>query len=85
MTPERYQRLCELFDQAQGVSPGDRGAFLDEVGTADPALRAELEAMLADDQKPQGEQLLHGPCPINAWALLPAAEQPRRPAGWRGR
>jgi hypothetical protein len=47
MTPERYERLCELFDQAQARSPGERTALLEEVGRADPALRAELESMLA--------------------------------------
>jgi YD repeat-containing protein len=51
MTPERYERLCELFDQAQAQPPERRTAFLDEIGAADPALRAELESLLADDQK----------------------------------
>src|SRR5689334_6961817 len=78
MTPERYRRLCELFDQAQARPTEQRAAFLDEVGAADPALRAELEGMLADDQKARGEHLLQGPCPVNAKALLPG-EQPTVP------
>jgi WD40 repeat protein len=76
MTPERYERLCQLFDQAQARPPDQRAAFLDEVGAADPALRAELESMLADDQQAQGERLLRGPLPVNAKALLPPAERP---------
>src|SRR6516162_40785 len=56
MTPERYQRLCELFDQAQARPPEQRTAFLDEIGAADPALRADLESLLADDQKARAEQ-----------------------------
>jgi tetratricopeptide (TPR) repeat protein len=78
MTPERYQRLCELFDRAQAQPPDRRAAFLDEVGAADPALAAELQSMLADDRKAQGEQLLQGPCPVNAKAILPG-EQPTVP------
>ena len=27
MTPERYRRLCELFDQAQAVPPDRRAAY----------------------------------------------------------
>jgi tetratricopeptide (TPR) repeat protein len=75
MTPERYQRLCELFDQAQAHPPDRRATFLQQVGDVDPALRAELESMLADDQKARGELLLQQPCPVNARALLPG-EQP---------
>jgi hypothetical protein len=28
MTPERYERLCGLFDQADQRSPAERAAFL---------------------------------------------------------
>jgi hypothetical protein len=73
MTPERYGCLCELFDRAQAMPPDRRAAFLEEVGAADPALAAELENMLADDQKAQGEPLFRGPFPVNAKALLSAA------------
>ena len=78
MTPERYARLCELFDQAQARPPDQRAALLDEVSAGDPALRAELDCMLAADQEAQGERLLQGPCPVNARALLPPGERPTR-------
>jgi serine/threonine protein kinase len=80
MTPERYQRLCELFDQAQARPPDQRAAFLEEVGAADPALGAELAGLLAGDQQAQGEQLFQEPCPVNANALLPAGEPVTFPA-----
>jgi hypothetical protein len=35
MTPERYERLCQLFDQAQARPPDERAALLEEVGAAD--------------------------------------------------
>ncbi len=76
MTPERYQRLCELFDQAQARPADERAALLEEVGAADSALRAELESLLADDRKARDEQLLQGPCPVNARALFPPGEWP---------
>jgi WD40 repeat protein len=71
MTPQQYERLCELFDRVLAQPADGRAAFLHEVGAADPALRAELEGMLAEDQKARGEQLFQGPCPVNAKALLP--------------
>jgi hypothetical protein len=71
MTPERYQRLCELFDQAQARPTEQRAAFLQEVGAADPTLRAELESMLSDDRQARGEHFLQAPPPVNARAVLP--------------
>jgi serine/threonine-protein kinase len=70
MTPERYRRLCELFDQAQAWPANQRATFLHEVSAADPALRADLEKLLADDRKARVAQLLAGACPVNAKALL---------------
>jgi predicted unusual protein kinase regulating ubiquinone biosynthesis (AarF/ABC1/UbiB family) len=74
MTPERYERLCQLFDQAQAMPPGQRAAFLHEVGADDPALRAGLESMLADDEKARVEGLFQVPAPANARALLPGEQ-----------
>jgi tetratricopeptide (TPR) repeat protein len=76
MTPQQYERLCELFDQAQARTSDQRTAFLREVGADDPGLRAELEKLLADDQAARGEQFLQGPCPVNARDLLPSGERP---------
>jgi hypothetical protein len=47
MTPERYQRICQLFDEALELAPEQRAAFLDETCGDDVALRAEVEKLLA--------------------------------------
>jgi Tol biopolymer transport system component len=46
MTPERYQQICQLFDEALELAPEQRAAFLDEVCGDDVALRAEVEKFL---------------------------------------
>jgi WD40 repeat protein/tetratricopeptide (TPR) repeat protein len=71
MTPERYERLCQLFDQVHTRPADQRAAFLNEVGASDPALRAELESMLANDEQARVEGLFQAPAPANARALLP--------------
>jgi tetratricopeptide (TPR) repeat protein len=76
MTPQQYERLCELFDQAQARTPDERAALLREVGAGDPSFAAELQAMLADDQRARDEQLLQRPCPVNANAILPPGDWP---------
>src|SRR5207245_35223 len=76
MTPERYQQLCELFDEAQQQrSPAERAQFARHACADDPSLRAELEQLLADDQEAWVEKLFQEPCPVNAKDLL-AAEEP---------
>src|SRR5438128_4024501 len=80
MTPERYQHLCELFDQAQEHNPAQRAAFLHHACARDPSLRAELEQLLADDQEAWAEKLFQEPCPVNAKDLLAADEPGTAPA-----
>jgi serine/threonine protein kinase len=75
MTPERYQRLCELFDQAQERDPSQRAAFLEHACADDPSLHAEVEQLLADDQEAWAEKHFGEPCPVNAKELL-AGEEP---------
>ena len=52
MTPERWQRIDELLSQAREHPAGDRSAFLAEACRGEPALRREVEALLAFDQHP---------------------------------
>jgi tetratricopeptide (TPR) repeat protein len=80
MDPERYERLCHLFDQAQPLASAQRAAFLDEACAGDPTLRAEVDSLLAHDRQARGEGLFQGPCPVNARALLPADEPGTVPA-----
>jgi serine/threonine-protein kinase len=75
MTPGQYQRLCELFDQAQALAPAERAAFVQQACADDASLRAELERLLTHDRQAGGEPLWRGPCPVNAKGLL-AADQP---------
>jgi serine/threonine-protein kinase len=75
MTPERYERLCRLFDQAQGLAPGERAAFVEQACAGDSSLHAELERLLTHDRQAGAEPLWGAPCPVNARPLL-AADQP---------
>ena len=47
MTPQRYERLTELFHAALDIAPGERAAFLDQLSDGDADLRRELVSLLA--------------------------------------
>jgi len=51
MTPERWERVKELFEAAREREPGERHAFLNEVCHGDDALRAEIESLLSGDRR----------------------------------
>src|SRR5438132_14344661 len=74
MTPQRYQQLCDLFDQAQQQDPAERAQFVQQACAQDPSLRAELEKLLLHDQQTWRE-LFADACPVNAKDLL-AADTP---------
>ena len=57
MTPERYQRLCELFDRARALASAERAAYLQQACADHPSLRAELEQLLAHDQRAGSESI----------------------------
>ena len=46
MSPERWRQIEELYQLVQKRAPADRGALLAE---ADPEVRREVEAMLAQN------------------------------------
>jgi tetratricopeptide (TPR) repeat protein/predicted Ser/Thr protein kinase len=48
---ERWQRLSRLFEVANSSPPAERTAAIDQLCGADAELRADLEALLAADQK----------------------------------
>src|SRR5262245_31019627 len=48
MTPERWQRVKEVFQEALEKSAAERAAFLDHACAADPESRGEVEQLLAD-------------------------------------
>lgn len=45
--PDRWRTIEEILDAALDLPPAQRPGFLDEVCAADPALRAEVESLLA--------------------------------------
>ncbi|HWO26819.1 MAG TPA: protein kinase [Kofleriaceae bacterium] len=47
MTPERFRQIEEVFDAAADAPAEERGAVLARLCQDDPALRAEVEALLA--------------------------------------
>jgi Tol biopolymer transport system component len=74
MTPERYRRIGELFDEALERAPEERAAFLKEASGDDAELRIEVEKLLAH----QGEsaEFLSRPALDVAAALLAHHQSP---------
>jgi serine/threonine protein kinase/tetratricopeptide (TPR) repeat protein len=50
-TPERWQRIKEVFADAQERNPAERCAFLQEACGADELLRSEVESLLASAER----------------------------------
>jgi serine/threonine protein kinase/Tfp pilus assembly protein PilF len=67
MTPERYEQVFQICDDALQVEADKRAAFLDRACGGDASLRREVEALLANEGR--AESFLDAP------ALLVAAEQ----------
>jgi tRNA A-37 threonylcarbamoyl transferase component Bud32 len=70
VTPERWQRITQLFHRARAQPPAHRAAFLAEASADDPSLRAEVESLLAADR----EAGRFGEAP-----LIPSIDSSRRP------
>ncbi len=49
MTPERWRRVAEAFETALELSAEERKAVLQQLESSDASLRAEVEALLAED------------------------------------
>jgi serine/threonine-protein kinase len=54
MTPERWQQVDKLFEQALEQEPDRRGVFLDEACPGDDELRQELSSLLSAHGKAEG-------------------------------
>jgi serine/threonine protein kinase/Tfp pilus assembly protein PilF len=52
--PERWERLQEIFHGAAEIDPRHRAAYLDEACAGDPALREEVEGLLAASGEAEG-------------------------------
>jgi len=47
MTPDRWRQITEIFHSALACDPTQRVAFLGQACAADPALRSEVESLMA--------------------------------------
>ena len=54
MKPERNRQIDRVFQEALARDPAERAAFLDEACADDPALRRDVEALLASDEQADG-------------------------------
>ncbi len=52
MTPQRWQHISEILDQAREHPAGDQPAFLDQACGGDSALRDEVASLLELDDRP---------------------------------
>lgn len=78
MTPERWQKLNDLFEAASELEPGPRAIFLDKACAGDQAMRQELESLLASDARKW--RLIETPA-IEVAAPMLAQEQSRLTPG----
>ena len=60
MTPERWQQVRGVFDQAASQPPAERPAFLDRACADDPDLRREVESLLLSHHE-AGTEFLNTP------------------------
>ena len=49
LTPERWQHVARIYDQALDQDPATRDAFLSDACAGDEALRCEVESLLCQD------------------------------------
>ena len=80
MTPERWQRVNELFHCALEREPTQRAAFLDQACADDPELRKEVESLIGSNEN--SESFIEAPG-FGAAAQLLAEQSPDLSAGQR--
>ena len=51
MTPEQWKRIEELFEAAADLDRDEQSSFLEGACGDQPALRAEIESLLATNQR----------------------------------
>src|ERR1043166_5104517 len=80
MTPDRWQRIEEIYHSAQEREGGQRIAFLNEACAGDEALRQEVESLLAEENG--AKSLLESPA-LEIAAKEMAHDQTRSMLGQR--
>ena len=63
---ERWRRTKELFTEAAGLAPAERGRFLDRACAGDEPMRCEVEALLAAHDE-AGDTFDRGPAVASAF------------------
>ena len=84
MTPQRWRRIDDLFDAALQLAPAERESWLQEACGGDEDLRAEVDRLLAGDERaahdgflaPPGEVVPHAAGTRN-WTPPTAARLPQ--------
>jgi non-specific serine/threonine protein kinase len=61
VTPERWQRVKELFRAALELEPAARAAFLEGACAEDPGLRSEVETLIAAHESDDEDSFLERP------------------------
>jgi serine/threonine protein kinase/tetratricopeptide (TPR) repeat protein len=85
MTPERWQEIKVVLDDALELKASERAAFLDRVCARDASLRKEVEVLLSADEE-AGPDFLNEPRRFEMTTVGGAAGNPDEPTDlWIGR
>jgi hypothetical protein len=76
MTPERWQQVCDLLEQALELAPQQRPALLDRACDSDSSLRQEVEVLLASSDYVR-TSFLQGPPLQGTPSLSPESDATR--------
>jgi len=63
MTPERWQQVRDVLEEAQELEPAQRSAFLDRACLSDQSLRQGVEVLLASSDEARSSFLQSPPAP----------------------
>jgi len=70
MTPERWQQIRDVLEEAQELEPAQRSAFLDRACLSDQSLRQEIDVLLASGDQARSSFLQSAPAPDGLIANL---------------
>jgi len=70
MTPERWQQIRDVLEEAQELEPAQRSAFLDRACLSDQSLRQEIDVLLASGDEARSSFLQSAPAPDGLIANL---------------
>ena len=70
MTPERWQQIRDVLEEAQALETAQRSAFLDRACLSDQSLRLEVEVLLASGDDAHSSFLQSAPMPDGLIANL---------------